>query len=137
MKKKKLKKYDGGGELLGAMAPQLLNLIAPGLGSVVSPLLSGVINQAQQKKNELQMLQDHYNSTKIGTNPYQTQFKDGGELLGNTSVSEYNGAKHPVGIGVDSFGIPSEIAMAEVEDGETKYTFQGRTVIFSNTLKLR
>ena len=144
MKKKiktKNKKYQGGGQLLGQLAPQAiglgLNAVVPGLGSIVSPLVGSAINKAKEEKNTLQVLTDHYNSVKTGTNPYQ-YMKDGGELKGSYSVPEFSGASHSQGgIQTNADGIPSTMPTAEVEDGETKYTIKGKTVVFSKSLKLK
>lgn len=140
MKKKCKPKYNQGGELLGQVVPQALslglNVAAPGLGSIIAPIVGGLITKGQEKNNALQLLNDHYNSTKIGTNPYG-YMKNGGQLQGSYSVPEFQGANHSQGgINVSDMGIPSTNPVAEVEDGETKYTIKGKTFIFSNKLRV-
>ena len=139
MKKKCKTKYKDGGELLSAIAPQAismgLNALVPGLGSIASPIVGGLIQQGQQKSNELQMLNDHFNSTKIQTNPYG--YENGGQLQGSENVSEFNGLSHALGgIDVNAMGVPSANPTAEVEGGETKTTIGGKTFIFSKTLRV-
>ena len=139
MKKKCKTKYKDGGELLSALAPQLLgqsaNIAIPGAGAIVTPLLQTVIGQGQQKNNELQMLNDHFNATKIQTNPYG--YKNGGQLQGSENVATYSGLSHALGgIDVNAMGVPSTNPTAEVEGGETKTNIGGKTFIFSKSLKI-
>lgn len=134
--KKKLPKYNQGGDLATQMLGLGLNAVLPGAGSVVAPIVGGIINQVQQKKQQSELLNNHYNSVKVNTNPYG-YMKNGGELSGSTTVPMFEGLDHNNGgIEVSQDGLPSDNPVAEVEDGETKYTIKGKTIIFSKSLRL-
>lgn len=140
--KKKLKKCENGGELAASIAPQLLgqaaNLALPGSSAIVTPLLQGLIGQIQEKNAQGQILNDHFNSLNVSTNPYGNTptFEKGGMLEGLDGILSYNGASHKAGgIGVNAQGIPSPNPIAEVEDGEVMYKVGDKIMIFSNKLK--
>lgn len=138
--KKCKKKYEMGGELLASAAPQLLgmglNAVAPGLGSVVSPLASTLIGKALEQKNQMKVVNDHFNSMSTSTNPYGN-YAMGGVLMGDAKAPVYNGNNHTEGgIQVDSKGTPSINPVAEVEDGEVVIQLKGKSYILSNKLKI-
>jgi len=127
--------YSEGGDLAGQLIGLGLNSI-PG-GSIVAPLVGGIIDQIGQKKQQSQILNDHYNSVKVTTNPYG-YMDNGGELSGSDAVSMFEGLSHNQGgVQVSQDGIPSNNPVAEVEGGETKYTIKGKTHIFSKSLKIK
>jgi hypothetical protein len=134
--KKKLKKYNMGGELLTTAAPQLLgtglNALVPGLGSIAAPMASALIGKAMQQKDEMKVMNDHFKAMSTSTNPYGN-YALGGELEGGM----YDGASHEQGgIQVDSKGTPSSKPVAEVEDGEVVVKLKGKSIILSSKLRI-
>lgn len=92
-------------------------------------------NNISNKTNDLKILQDHYNSLRTSTNPYQ--LADGGELTGDEDVAIYKGKEHSEGgIKVNSQGIPTNDAVAEVENEEVSFDIKGQKYIFSKRLKI-
>lgn len=133
--KKYKKKYEMGGEL-AAVAPQLLNLALPGLGSVASPVVSTLIGKALEQKNQMKVMNDHFNSMSTSTNPYGN-YAMGGTLGGDSKAPMYNGNSHSEGgIQVDAKGTPSTNPVAEVEDGEVVIQLKGKSHILSSKLKV-
>ena len=136
--KKCKKKYEMGGEL-ATLAPQLLGLglnAAPGLGSVASPVVSTLIGKALEQKNQMKVMNDHFNSMSTSTNPYGN-YAMGGILGGDSKAPVYDGNNHSEGgIQVDAKGTPSTNPVAEVEDGEVVIQLKGKSHILSSKLRI-
>lgn len=139
----KLRKYNYGGafeqqgaDLAGAgagLAAQSLNLALPGLGSAVSPAASMLAEELAKRYLFPKAENVRRNRLDPLSNPYGGMMKYGGKLSGREDASIYKGKLHRNGgIMVNSKGVPSSNAAAEVEGGEVKVG----NYIFSDTLKL-
>lgn len=135
--KKKTKKYNNGGDLASALAPDLvglgLNAALPGLGTVVSPL----IDMALQKSKQSKILQDHFNSMSQSTNPYGNYEKGGEIASGYEDLIKYSGDSHSApsgGINVDQSGLPTPESNNQVEAGEVTLRVGNKGFVFSKKL---
>lgn len=143
MKKTKKKIYEMGGTIdnqgqqtgqnIGQFAGLALSLAGiPGL----SPILGQVGSQVGGKIDMTKALQDHFASLSQSSNPYGN-YAHGGEISGLDGLIKYNGQSHGEGgIQVDSKGVPSSNAVAEVEDGEVTMRSGTKAYVFSNKLKI-
>ena len=141
--KKCKSKYETGGDLATAIAPQLIGMVSnaalPGASAVVTPILNAVLQSIVGKKNELKTISDHLTSLSSSTNPYGN-YKLGGEIKnGYEDLLVYGGDSHSAisgGVTVNEKGVPSELGTSQVEGKETALRIGTKTFIFSNSLKI-
>lgn len=124
--------FELGGQI-GSMIGNVASIAGiPGLTPILSQLGSMIDNDRKVTKT----LQDHFKSLSSNNNPYGN-YEHGGKLTGKEDAMTYEGNSHEQGgIQVNSQGVPSKNAVAEVENDEVVYSVGRDSYIFSSKLKI-